>query len=445
VWRRQDLRQTVEKVGQGFSELNTNARLRYIVDTGDKPQELYYDENVLTTILNNLMSNAVKYTPEGEIELSLSGNEQQAVVTVRDTGYGIAPDALPHIFNRYYQAKGKHQASGTGIGLALVKSLATLHEADIRVESREGEGSSFILTLQKANSYPSALHNENDELRMKNDEAADATTDGTPDERPMVLVVEDNTEIRHYIANSLAEEYQVVKATDGKAGLVKAFERIPDLVVTDIMMPVMDGTELCRRLKEDIRTSHIPVIMLTAKDTLSDQQEGYEVGAASYLTKPFSIAMLRARITNLLEARQRLATFLADRAREQALDTNRRQAPLPPATPNALSQLDMQFLSDITAFIEANISAPNLTMVMVGDSVHMSHSTLYRKIKALTGLSGSEFIRKTRLQHSLQLMVKEHRNVSEAAYESGFSSLPYFRTCFKEEYGMTPTEYLKMK
>lgn len=441
----QDMRQTVQRIGQSFCELNTNSKLHYIINTGDTPQDIYYDENVVTTILNNLMSNAVKYTPEGEIELSLTGDGQQIIITVRDTGYGIAADALPHIFDRYYQAKGTHQASGTGIGLALVKSLCELHEADIRVDSKEREGSIFTLSFQKDNTYPNALHKENEELRTKNEELADAIE--TDSSRPIVLVVEDNTEIRRYIASSLADDYQVVKASDGQKGCDKAFEHIPDLIITDIMMPVMDGTELCRRLKQDIRTSHIPIVMLTAKDTQTDQQEGYEVGADSYLTKPFSIPVLRSRIVNLLTARQRLAAYLAG--------VHKSTDPAAPLVPNegiphneqppaaGVSQLDRQFLTDVTAFIEANISDQNLTMAQVGESVHMSHSTLYRKIKALTGLSGNEFIRKVRLRHSLHLMLKEHRNVSEAAYESGFNSLPYFRNCFKEEFGMPPTEYLK--
>lgn len=442
---RQDLRQTVQKIGQSFCELNTNSKLHYIINTGNTPQELYYDENVVTTILNNLMSNAVKYTPEGEIELSLTGDEQHIIITVRDTGYGIAADALPHIFDRYYQARGAHQASGTGIGLALVKSLCELHEADIRVDSKEREGSIFTLSFRKNNTYPNALHKENEESRMKNEELADAIE--TDSSRPIVLVVEDNTEIRRYIASSLADDYQVIKASDGQLGCDKAFEHIPDLIITDIMMPVMDGTELCRRLKQDIRTSHIPIVMLTAKDTQTDQQEGYEVGADSYLTKPFSIPMLRSRIINLLTARQRLAAYLAgahkssDPVAPLVSNEGIPHSELPPAT--GISQLDRQFLTDVTAFIETNISDQNLTMAQVGESVHMSHSTLYRKIKALTGLSGNEFIRKVRLRHSLHLMLKEHRNVSEAAYESGFNNLPYFRTCFKEEFGMPPTEYLK--
>jgi len=447
---RQDLAKTIKKVGRSFSELNTNPRLRYLISVEDTPQELYYDEDVITTILNNLMSNAAKYTPKGEIELSLTGNEKEAVITVRDTGYGIAAEAIPRIFDRYYQAKGPHQASGTGIGLALVKSLCILHEIDISVNSKEGEGATFTLTLNKTNTYPNALHKDNSEEMGLAEQLVDEINT-SDNQQPLILVVEDNTEIRHYIANSLSEDYQVIKASDGKIGCEKAFDQIPDLIITDIMMPVMDGTELCRRLKQDIRTSHIPIVMLTAKDTQADQQEGYEVGADSYLTKPFSISMLRSRIINLLTARQRLASYLTATTTESktgedsltqsiGAESTKESSDVPE---NHLSQLDQQFLTDITDFIEKNITDPNLTMAIVGEAVNMSHSTLYRKIKALTGISGNEFIRKIRLHHSIQLMLKEHRNVSEAAYESGFNSIPYFRSCFKEEFGMPPTEYIK--
>ncbi len=433
---RQNLAQTVGNVGRSFKELNTNPEVSYYIDTPTSPLVLYYDSNIITTILNNLMSNAAKYTPKGEIKLSLTETEQEAVITVSDTGYGIAPEALPHIFDSYYQAKGSHQASGTGIGLALVKSLSNLHEATIHVESREGEGATFTLKLQKENTYPEALHQENEEERTPTEQLTEDTIENDS-HRPIILVVEDNTEIRHYIANSLSEDYKVIKAADGKTGCEKALEHIPDLIITDIMMPVMDGTALCRRIKQDIRTSHIPVVMLTAKDTKADQQQGYEVGADSYLTKPFSISMLRSRIVNLLTARQRLASYLS----ASATEGTKREPALQEST--ALSQLDKQFLTDITAYIEKHIANQNITMAMIGESVHMSHSTLYRKIKALTGLSGNEFIRKVRIRHSLTLMIKDHRNVSEAAFESGFNSLPYFRNCFKEEFGMTPTEYLK--
>jgi signal transduction histidine kinase/ligand-binding sensor domain-containing protein/DNA-binding response OmpR family regulator len=435
VVMRQDLAQTVRKIGRNFSELNTNSQLRYIINVGDQPVEMYYDENVVTTILNNLMSNAVKYTPKGEIELSLTSHDDNAVVKVRDTGYGISQEALPRIFDRYYQAKGAHQASGTGIGLALVKSLCVLHEADIDVHSVEDHGATFTLTFKKSNTYPNALHKENSEGNKQGEQLTEEHVE-TNDQRPVVLVVEDNLEIRHYIADSLSEDYQVVKANDGKVGCEKAFEYIPDLIITDIMMPVMDGTEMCKRLKQDVRTSHIPVIMLTAKDTHSDQQEGYDAGADSYLTKPFSFSMLRSRMANLLAARKRLAAhldYIKDMKPVQEQDSETYK----------LSLIDRRFLDEVTAYIKENASDVNLTMAMVGKHVNMSHSTLYRKIKALTGLSGNEYIRKVRLHHCLYLMTECHHNVSEAAYESGFGNISYFRNCFKEEFGTTPTEYIK--
>jgi len=428
----QDLALTISNIGHNFSELNTNTQLSYIIDTGDKPLMMYYDENIVTTILNNLMSNSVKYTQKGEIELSLTDDEQKAVVTVRDTGYGIPPEALPHIFDRYFQAKGTHQASGTGIGLALVKSLCELHDIDIQVLSDESHGTTFTLTFKKDNTYPNALHKENDKEKTAVEQVTDEAV-VTDDHRPVILVVEDNTEIRRYIANSLSDDYQIIKASDGKIGCEKAFEHIPNLIITDIMMPVMDGTELCRRIKQDIRTSHIPVIMLTAKDTQENQKEGYEVGADSYLTKPFSMPMLRSRIVNLITSRNRLAAQLSASGSTAE----------PITEIDNLSKLDRQFLEDVTAFIKENIADENITMAIIGEHVQMSHSTLYRKIKALTGISGNEFIRKVRLRHSVELMINKHYNVSQAAYESGFGNIPYFRSCFKAEYGMTPTEYLK--
>ena len=200
------------------------------------------------------------------------------------------------------------------------------------------------------------------------------------------------------------------------------------------MMPVMDGMQLCKRIKNDIRTSHIPVIMLTAKDSMADQQEGYEIGADSYLTKPFSISMLKARIANILLSRQRLAAHIT--SQPPSFIVSQEETP-------QLSAIDQQFMADINQFINDHMSEPSITMAMISECVHISPSTLYRKIKALTGMSGNEYVRRLRLQHSLHLMQHHHRNVSEAAYESGFSDLAYFRNSFKAEFGCTPKEYLK--
>lgn len=226
-------------------------------------------------------------------------------------------------------------------------------------------------------------------------------------------------------------------ATNGKEGVEQALKYIPDIIISDIMMPVMDGIELCKLIKEDVRTSHIPVILLTAKDSIQDKEEGYESGADSYLTKPFSAKLLHSRVHNLLESRKKLALLITNRTKE--LKPEQVQETM------QLSRLDEEFLNRFTAIVEENIDTPQLDMPFMIGKMNMSHSTLYRKIKGLTGISGNEFIRKIRLKNSLRLLMEEGLNISEAAYASGFNDLGYFRNCFKEEYGMAPSEYIKQK
>ena len=389
--------------------------------------------------MNNLLSNAVKYTPEGEINLSMrpvtEGDNLYTEILVSDTGYGISPDALPHIFDRYYQAKGKHQASGTGIGLALVKSLADLHEGSLHVESETGKGTTFTFRILTENTYPDALHKE--EKTESIPEKPESLKEEENDTCPVILVVEDNDDIREYIATSFSNNYHILTATNGKEGIEQALKYIPDIIISDIMMPVMDGIELCKLIKEDVRTSHIPVILLTAKDSIQDKEEGYESGADSYLTKPFSAKLLHSRVHNLLESRKKLALLITNRTKELKPEQSQESM--------QLSKLDEEFLNRFTAIVEENIDTPQLDMPFMIGKMNMSHSTLYRKIKGLTGISGNEFIRKIRLKNSLRLLMEEGLNISEAAYASGFNDLGYFRACFKEEYGMAPSEYIKQK
>lgn len=436
---RDDIRRTITDIGQQFAQSNTNKDVSIVVNIPDLPILVFFDEDVVSTILNNLLNNACKYTNKGSITLSLEDIDDNLEIVVSDTGFGISKKALPHIFERYFQGNGSHQVTGTGIGLAIVKSLVELHEGEITVDSQENKGTTFRILIKKNNTYPTAIHKESvsASVSQKSHALLDTNEQSDNETRPTLLIIEDNEEIRDYIANSLKESYRIFKAENGKQGLEKAFDQMPDIIVSDIMMPVMDGLELCHRLKEDIRTCHIPIILLTAKDTMDDQQEGYEQGADSYLTKPFSIQMLRARISNLLSARRRMATWLA---------TNTAKINLPEEEAGTkLNSIDQRFLDDMTAIIEQHISDEDISMAFIGEKLKMSHSTLYRKIKALTGLTGNEYIRKVKLRHSLQLMLNQRKNVSEAAYESGFADLSYFRSCFKAEYGMTPTEYLKMK
>ena len=432
----------VTETGLRYKELNRNGKITFQINIDTRETKLYFDTDIISTILNNLLSNAIKYTPEGEIRLIMRSiveeENKYTEIAVSDTGYGIDAESLPHIFDRYYQAKGKHQASGTGIGLALVKSLADLHEGTLQVESEIGKGTTFTLRLLAENTYPNALHKEEKmEKKLIEPEKSEEEDKEEADVRPMLLIVEDNDDIREYIVSSFSNNYRIITATNGKEGLEQAQKHIPDIIISDIMMPVMDGIELCKRVKEDICTSHIPVILLTAKDSIQDKEEGYESGADSYLTKPFSAKLLNSCIHNLLESRRKLALLIANRTKELK--------PEQPQEPIKLSRLDEEFLARFTSIVEENVDIDKLDMSFMMDKMNMSHSTLYRKIKGLTGISGNEFIRKIRLKNSLRLLMEEGLNISEAAYASGFNDLGYFRACFKEEYGMAPSEYIKQK
>lgn len=432
----------VTETGLRYKELNRNGKITFQINIDTRETKLYFDTDIISTILNNLLSNAIKYTPEGEIRLIMRSiveeENKYTEIAVSDTGYGIDAESLPHIFDRYYQAKGKHQASGTGIGLALVKSLADLHEGTLQVESEIGKGTTFTLRLLAENTYPNALHKEEKmEKKLIEPEKSEEEDKEEADVRPMLLIVEDNDDIREYIVSSFSNNYRIITATNGKEGLEQAQKHIPDIIISDIMMPVMDGIELCKRVKEDICTSHIPVILLTAKDSIQDKGEGYESGADSYLTKPFSAKLLNSRIHNLLESRRKLALLIANRTKELK--------PEQPQEPIKLSRQDEEFLARFTSIVEENVDIDKLDMSFMMDKMNMSHSTLYRKIKGLTGISGNEFIRKIRLKNSLRLLMEEGLNISEAAYASGFNDLGYFRACFKEEYGMAPSEYIKQK
>lgn len=445
---RGDLSELVQEIGLRYKELNRNPKVDFHVRIDTEDTLLFFDADMLTTILNNLLSNAAKYTSEGDITLSLSSLELGGVkyteIIISDTGHGIAEEALPHIFERYYQANSKYQASGSGIGLALVKGLADLHEATLEVSSRLEEGTTFRLRLLTDNFYPNALHTDK---HPSNEEPGNTTDNPLPEEnteaeepsedtRPLLLVVEDNPDIREYIRQSLSDDFDILTAEDGSEGWTSAQERIPNIIVSDIMMPVMDGIQLCRLVKDDIRTSHIPVILLTAKDSLHDKEEGYTAGADSYLTKPFSAKLLHSRINNLLEMRKKMAASLT--------------AAIPHTEPVAettesLNPLDNEFLQRITKIIEDNLEMEKMDIAFIADKMCMSHSTLYRKIKGVTDMSANEFIRKVKMRNGLRLLLSERYSISEISYMTGFSSVAYFRQCFKNEFGMAPSEYLKLK
>lgn len=438
----------IYETGLKYKELNQKTKIDFRIQIEKEEMLLFFDKEIVTIILDNLISNAIKYTEQGCITLSLYQTARNEVayteIKVSDTGYGISAEALPHIFDRYYQESGSHQASGTGIGLALVRNLVELHEGEIRVESTQNEGSTFYISLLTDNIYPNALHTDSTELAEK-EERQDAVSKDIQDAamdsgKPILLIVEDNEEIQNYIAESFSDSFEVITANNGEEGKQQALDHIPDIIVSDIMMPVMDGITLCRQLKDDVRTSHIPIILLTAKDSLQDKEEGYEVGADSYLTKPFSASLLRSRINNLLESRKKLvAQFQSQPTPNSHTALNEKRTLIT----EALSKLDNEFIGRITQLIEENLSSEKIDITYLSDKMCMSSSTLYRKMKALTGLSTNEYIRKVKMENAERLLLEGKYNISEIAYKVGMNSTGYFRQCFKDEFGVSPSDYLK--
>ncbi len=440
--RRGNLADLVREMGDRYRELNTNRSVEYETVIEDADFNMLYDPSAMSTILDNLLSNAAKYTAAGRITLSLSHETGSdgivyTVIKVADTGSGIRQRSIPRIFERYYHDPQNTHMTSTGIGLALVKNLVDLHEGTVTVESREGEGSVFTVRLRVDNTYPRAIHDTAVAETVEEIYTPEILDDReSPKSKPVILVVEDNKEICAYIADSLADSYIVHVAHDGVARLEKAATLVPDIIVSDIMMPRMDGMEMVRKLKGDVNTSHIPVILLTAKGSIEDRTDAYSIGAESFITKPFTSRLLRSRISNILEARR----LLTDRINE---------APRPDEKARVLaesvSQIDREFLEKLESLIDADPGTDTLDVTYLASKMNMSHSSLYRKVKALTGMSVNGFIRYKRIHRAEELLLTGRHTISEIAMMVGINSLSNFRTIFKEEFGMTPSEYLASK
>lgn len=426
-------------------------RLHLDVDDLKGSHEMIADQEKISRIVFNLLSNALKYTPAGgEIFVSLKDEGANLRLDVKDTGKGISQDEADKIFERFFQAKGA--ASGTGIGLALVKSFVELHHGEARVESELGKGSDFIVVIPREQEGDSqVIHNDVDIVDNSVNASASAgksvvdesilqyIDDGDRSRgkvqqlvsentnRPTVLVIDDNTDIRQYERTLLQDEYIVLEAADGKEGLAVALKEVPDLVICDVMMPVMDGLELTEQLKTNTATSHIPVIMLTAKTLEEHRVEGYEHGADSYITKPFHSKVLLARLENLLRQRQLLKN-LYQGTKEAEKEISEAH----------LEDRDKQFLKQLQAIIQQNLSDSEFGVEDMGQQIGLSRVQLYRKVKAMTGSSVVDLLRKARLAKARRLLETRSMSVSEVAYEVGFSAPSYFTKCFKEEYGMLP-------
>lgn len=450
---------TIHEIYLKYEELSQNPRVSFVFVAPDKSIPMYFDKEVVATIVDNLVSNAIKYTEKGSIDIRVErrrvDTQHLVDIIVSDTGHGISAAALPHVFERYYQENGAHQASGTGIGLSLVKNLVDLHHGEIHVTSSLEKGSTFVFTLDEDEVYPHAIHVRDqesgsqegsqcgdasaevaDEALLSSEQALmDKEQETLEAKKPLVLVVDDNRDILNYIAETLSEEYEVVTALDGRQGLALALDKIPDIIVSDIMMPNMDGNEMCRTLKNDVRTCHIPIILLTAKDSLRDKEEGYESGADSYITKPFTSTLLLSRIKNIFLQRKRLLSVIKE-VKPDNIEEKRQ------ILKESLSKLDQEFFDKLNHVIDEGISG-DLDVNTIAGKMAMSVSSLYRKMKAITGVSTNEYIRKYKMQYAERLLLEGKYSVSEISFMVGFNSVAYFRRCFKDVYGDIPSVYLK--
>jgi DNA-binding response OmpR family regulator len=388
---------------------------------------LDFDKEKLQTIVVNLVSNAIKFTPEGgKVAVYLECGGQFRLV-VRDTGIGISPEALPFIFDRFYQAEDAARKDvGVGIGLALAKELVELMGGKIGVESEAGRGAVFTVTFPIRRTAPF------EEVHVPAVPAAGSKA-AFPENHPpsrnkiSILIIEDHPEAARYVASCLGSKFRVLFASDGARGLKLAFETVPDLIICDVMMPEKDGYEVCKILKCDERTSHIPLIMLTAKADAGSRLDGLGSGADAYLLKPFDETELRLRVEKLLELRRRL----------QARFHN--PAECPPA--GQTSSRESAFLQKIRDVTEARLTDHDFTVEALARAVGMSLPQLHRKITALTGHSTKRFIRSVRLQKARELLRATDLNISEIAYECGFGSPSHFARAFKEAFGVSPMEW----
>ncbi len=427
-----------------FADEAQRRNINYVFEAAEKYYSFTFDHNKLEIIVFNILSNAFKFTPNGgSITLKVNeGANKCCHIVVADTGRGIPANEIGRVFDRFYRGKEQDATniSGTGIGLSFVKELTTLHNGTISAESDGASGSVFTVVLPPANITPaeadisSALLKQNNQQNQPklNSESMSAENEQLEpvQELPIILVVEDESDMMQYIYEILSPSFKVVTATNGREGVEAAFETIPDLIVSDVMMPEMDGIELCRKLKSDKSTSHIPIILLTALSDMNHHVQGIREGADVYLPKPFNSQLLLVHIHNLINSRNTLKELYA---RKVFLGSGNFE----------IKTFEEEFLFKLMQLVEDNISNSNFNNDELAGLMFMSRSTFYRKLKAVTGMSGNEFIRTARLNFASKLLASGNYAVTEAAFESGFNDIKYFRKRFQDQFGVSPSEYKK--
>lgn len=429
---------------QCFVEWNDSfqvaARRKHIHFSFDSMPDTDYhtqaDAEKLERIYFNLLANAFKFTPEnGKVTVRLAALKKDSVpffrFTVANTGSLISAEHIRSIFDRFYKIDRHH--TGSGIGLALVKAFVEIHGGSISVESDERLGTVFtvdlpVRTCEEGTYVVTAPMEESAPDRVDSLLREDEAENLNDPSKPSVLVIDDNADIRAYVHTLLNSEYSIIEAADGTEGIRKAMKYVPDVIISDVMMPGIDGIECCRRLKGELQTCHIPVILLTACSLDEQRIQGYAGGADSYISKPFSSQLLLTRIRNLIESRQRMKQFFGDRqtlAKEDICD------------------MDKDFVERFKSLIEVKMGDSELNVEDLGKEMGLSRVQLYRKIKSLTNYAPNELLRMARLKKAASLLASSDMTIAEVGYEVGFTSPSYFAKCYKEQFGESPTEFLK--
>ncbi|MDE6825217.1 MAG: response regulator, partial [Paramuribaculum sp.] len=453
---RRDASELLRKSAEPFVEYAGRRNIEFRIDVPDQPVEGYFDPQLIDRVLVNLISNAFKYTPDGgriECKISSAANGD-VVIRCADNGKGISEQDLPFIFDRFYNGSADEikyndlHYKTTGIGLAFAKSIVDSHHGTIGVESKVNEGTVFTVTLPgrkevfdgdrnvvfstapaeipDAAVAPQTLPVSKGQLEESDDDMQSQEGD---EERPTLLIVEDNLELRHNLSVFFSAYYNVVLAEDGVQGLKKAAEVNPDIVISDVLMPNMDGTEMCRRIKSDMALCHIPVILLTALSATESRLDGLNANADDYVTKPYDSSVLLARVDNLLRNR-RLLRSQFDKKPVSEIDIT------------VVNPLDRDLLKRTSELIDARISDPELDIPQLCTELGISRSLFYTKFKSLTGMTPSAFILNYRLKHEAALLTAQpHLSVTEVADQTGFTATVYFSRCFKKQFGVPPQKY----
>lgn len=436
-----NLRVQLQEWSHSFQTLALKKHIHFVLEVNDDRADylMAVDAEKMERVYFNLLSNAFKFTPEnGTITVTLSTLTKEeggryARLVVADTGSGISVQHIRHIFDRFYQIDVNH--AGSGIGLALAKAFVELHGGEITADSVEGKGTVFIVDIpMTVVEEPSADLVQEPRITQQTvvEELEDMETEEQiPDEnKECILIIDDNADVRDYVKSLLKEEYTVIEAPDGRAGLKKAMKYVPDAIICDVMMPVMDGLECCRKLKTELQTSHIPVMLLTACSLDEQRIQGFECGADSYISKPFNSKLLLVRLRNLMDNHKRLKQFFGDKTT---------------LSKESVSDVDKGFVDRFRELIEENLADSELSVEDLGSKMGLSRVQLYRKIKALTNYSPNELVRIARLKKAASLLASSEKTISEITYEVGFTSPSYFTKCYKEYFGESPTDFLKRR